>query len=249
VDPLPRLGALCRQHHLWFHVDGAYGGFAVLSHKAPSDLRGLREADSLVVDPHKWLYMPADIGCLLTRDRRILYDTFHQGAPYYAESDEQSLLGGPETLQFRDLGPQTTRSLRALKVRLFLQCVGRDGYARMLDEDMQLARRLHELVSDTPSLEALTQELSITTFRYVPRDLAPEAVSHQDYLNALNREILHRIQDSGLAYPSHTSLQGLFALRVCVVNYNTTLADIEALPRVVCEVGAELDAKLRPAPR
>lgn len=238
VDPLSEIAALCRQEDLWFHVDGAYGGVAVVSPEAPVDLRGLREADSLVIDPHKWLYMPADVGCLLTRDRHALFDAFCQGAPYYADNEEQNDLGGPETLQFRDLGPQTTRSFRALKVRLALQTVGAEGCKRMITDDILLARRLYELAFAHPELEALTHSLSITTFRYVPAELP--SGDEGPYLDELNKKILHVLQARGSAYPSHTLVQGKFAIRVCIVNYNTSLADIEALPVAVAEIGAEL---------
>lgn len=246
VDPLPEIAALCKQQGLWFHVDGAYGGLAVLSPDAPPELQALREADSLVIDPHKWMYVPADVGCLLTRDRRVLYDTFHEGATYYADSEEQALLGGPETLQLRDLGPQTTRSLRALKVRLCLQHAGASGYARMIGDDIRLARHLHALVEAEPELQALTQGLSITTFRYLPEDLQADPAKHRDYLNTLNKKLLQRLQLSGAAYPSHTSVEGMTVLRVCIVNNNTTVADIESLPGTVRRLGAGLDAELRP---
>lgn len=246
VDPLPEIAAVCQRHELWFHVDGAYGGFAVLSPDAPPELQGLRQADSLVIDPHKWMYIPADVGCLLTRDRRVLYDAFHQGAPYYADSEEQALLGGPETLQLRDLGPQTTRSLRALKVRMCLQREGRSGYARMIGDDIRLARHLHARVEAEPELEALTQGLSITTFRYLPDDLKAVSAEHRGYLNTLNKKLLQRLQASGTAYPSHTEVEGMTVLRVCIVNNNTTIEDIEALPGQVRRLGAELDAALRP---
>ncbi|NOJ78263.1 pyridoxal phosphate-dependent decarboxylase family protein [Myxococcus xanthus] len=246
VDPLPDISALCQEAGLWFHVDGAYGALAVLSPDAPLELRALRLADSLVVDPHKWMYLPADVGCLLTRNRRVLYDTFHQGASYYADSDEQLLMGGPETLQLRDLGPQTTRSLRALKVRLCLQHEGRAGYARMISDDIRLARRLYDCVEAEPELEPLTHGLSITTFRFIPADLEPQAEAHRDYLNTLNKALLKRLQRSGAAYPSHTDVEGQAALRVCIVNNNTTLADIERLPSLVRRLGTEVDAELRP---
>ncbi|MCG8422364.1 MAG: aminotransferase class V-fold PLP-dependent enzyme [Proteobacteria bacterium] len=248
VDPLPEIARLCRQEDLWFHVDGAYGGFAAVSPEAPGELRELREADSITVDPHKWLYMPADVGCLLVRDRRVLFDTFHQGAPYYANSDEQALLGGPEVLQFRDLGPQVSRGFRALKVRLGLQLAGYEGYRRMITDDISLARRVHELAEQEPELQAMTHSLSIATFRYVPADMSDPAAARAEYLNQLNKGILHELHARGIAYPSHTSIRGTYVIRVCIVNYNTTLADVEQLPRLVVEIGREIDARQRPKP-
>lgn len=245
VDPLSAIAEVCRSESVWFHADAAYGGFATLSGEASPALQGLKEADSVTVDPHKWLYMPADIGCLLTRHRKALYDTFHQGATYYADNDDQIRLGGPEVLQFRDLGPQTTRAFRALKVRISLQAIGTDGYRRMIDDDIRLAKELFNKVSQEVELEAITNNLSITTFRYVPNDLRLEARWKIDYLNKLNQATLHSIQQSGRFYPSHATVQSMFVIRVCIVNFNTTLSDIQALPTAVIEAGRRLDREFR----
>lgn len=241
VDPLRDIARICRDEQVWFHVDGAYGGFAALSPDAPDDIHGLREADSVTIDPHKWLYMPADVGCVLTRDPKLLLDTFRQGAPYYAESDEQALLGGPERLQFRDLGLQTTRAFRALKVRLGLQLVGRSGYQQMITDDIRLARKLHELADAHPELEAFTHHLSITTFRYRPANITSGTAEGEARLDRLNHAILDELHHRGIAYPSHTTVQGKFALRVCIVNFNTALADLEDLVRHVTEIGREAE--------
>ncbi|MDY7806872.1 aminotransferase class V-fold PLP-dependent enzyme [Burkholderia stagnalis] len=237
VDPLIDIARICRDENVWFHVDGAYGGLAAVSPEAPDDIHGLREADSVTIDPHKWMYMPADVGCVLTRDPGLLYDTFREGAPYYAENDEQRLLGGPERLQFRDLGPQTTRAFRALKVRLGLQLVGRSGYRQMITDDILLARALYERVDGHAELDALTLHLSIATFRFRPAGMASGTKDAEARLEKLNRHILHELHADGIAYPSHTTIAGKFALRVCIVNFNTTLADIEELVRHVVRIG------------
>jgi aromatic-L-amino-acid/L-tryptophan decarboxylase len=240
VDPLPAIAAVCRERGLWLHVDGAYGAPACLSPLAPPDILGLREADSLVVDAHKWLYQPLEAGCVLVRDPRLLYDAFCVQSSYY------SLSGAPradELLPLRDQGPQTSRGFRALKVWLSLQHLGRDGYAARVNEDIELARHLYALAARHPELEACSQGLSITTFRYVPSALARDAETHRAYLDDLNREIVARLQDSGVAYPSHTTVRGAYVLRACVVNFNTTRADVEALPALVADLGARLHAE------
>ena len=160
VDPLPEIAAICREHDLWFHVDGAYGALAAAIPGAPADLRGLAEADSVAVDPHKWLYAPLEAGCALVRRPEDLRNAFSYHPPYYRFDEE--------ALNFVDYGPQNSRGFRALKVWLALQQIGRAGYVESIAEDMRLSRKLFELLQKHAEFEALTQNLSITTFRYVP---------------------------------------------------------------------------------
>ena len=241
VDPLPDIAAIAREHGLWFHVDGAYGGFAAVLPDASADIRGIGLADSVAVDPHKWLYAPLEAGCALVRDRRALLDAFSYRPPYYHfdEMEEQ-------IVNYFEYGLQNSRGFRALKVWLALRQAGRQGYARMISEDIRLAQELDRLVGKHPDLEAFTQGLSIVTFRYVPRDLKQRATEVQDYLNRLNAGLLTRLQSSGEAFVSNAVVRGSFVLRACIVNFRTTLEDIEALPGVVARMGADVDRKLRP---
>jgi len=239
VDPLPELAALCREFDLWFHVDGAYGGLAAVLPDAAAALRGLHEADSVAVDPHKWLYAPLEAGCALVRNPEKLRDAFAYHPPYYHF--------GVEAINYFDLGPQNSRGFRALKVWLALQQVGRDGYEQMISDDIRLARHLFEQIALYPELEALTQSLSITTFRFVPAGLDSSDADAASYVDKLNLELLTRLQNSGKAYLSNAVIGGKFALRVCIVNFRTTLADVEALLPIVVAIGEELDAELRPA--
>ncbi len=239
IDSLADLAAICREFDLWFHVDGAYGGVAAVLPNAPAEFAGLKEADSVAIDPHKWLYAPLEAGCALVRNPEKLRDAFAYHPPYYHF--------GVEAINYFDLGPQNSRGFRALKVWLALQQVGRDGYVQMISDDIRLAQELFERIPRYPQLEALTQSLSITTFRYVPIDLkvGGEEVAH--YLDDLNRELLTRLQNSGEAYLSNAVIDGKFALRVCIVNFRTSLADIEALPPLVVRIGQEADLEMRPA--
>ncbi len=238
VDPLPELAAICREHALWFHVDGAYGGFAAALPDALSDLKALSLADSVAVDPHKWLYAPIEAGCALVRDPAKLREAFAYHPPYYHF--------GVEAVNYLDFGPQNTRGFRALKVWLTIQQVGREGYVRMISDDIRLAQELYRRVSDHPEMQAFTQDLSITTFRYVPPDLQPGSDEVEAYLNQLNTELLTRLQQSGEAYVSNAVIGGKFALRACIVNFRTSLADIAALPEIVARIGREADTALRP---
>src|SRR6266566_1829256 len=245
VDPLPDIAAICREYDLWFHVDGAYGGFAAMllnddQGTVPTDLQGIAEADSVAVDPHKWLYAPLEAGCTLVRKPEALRETFSYHPPYYHFVEE------PSTIDYHEYGPQNSRGFRALKVWLALRQVGRKGYVEMLSDDIQLAQELYRLVEAHPELQAFTQALSITTFRYVPPDLTPGSQEVEAYLNQLNAELLTRLQRSGEAFLSNAVVRGTFLLRACIVNFRTSLEDVEALPVLVIRIGREVDVALRP---
>ncbi|HEX6058435.1 MAG TPA: aspartate aminotransferase family protein [Gemmatimonadaceae bacterium] len=239
VDPLPEIARICRDLGVWFHVDGAYGALAARVPGAPAELAGLSLADSVAVDPHKWLYAPLEAGCTLVRDPERLRAAFSYHPPYYHF--------GQEATNFVDFGPQNSRGFRALKVWLALRHVGRDGYERMIGDDIALARRLDAAVRRHPALEPVSQALSITAFRYVPDDLragiGTEAVERR--LNALNEALLERIQRSGEAFVSNAVVRGRYVLRACIVNFNTTAADVDALPEIVARLGRETDEAMR----
>jgi len=238
MDPLPELAEICREFNLWFHIDGAYGGFAAVCPDAPAEFAGLSAADSVAVDPHKWLYAPIEAGCVLVRDISKLRDAFAYHPAYYHF--------GVEAINYFDLGPQNSRGFRALKVWLALQQAGREGYAQMISDDMRLSRAMFDRIAEYPELEALTQGLSITTFRYVPRDLNGADGNTTKYLNDLNCEVLTRLQQGGEAYLSNAIVDGKYALRACIVNFRTTLQDVEALLPMVVRIGNEADKSLRP---
>jgi len=241
VDPLPAIHDVCRRHGLWFHVDGAYGGFAAAAPGAPADLRALALADSVAVDPHKWLYAPLEAGCALVRDAEALREAFSYHPPYY-HFDERAT-------NFVDFGMQNSRGFRALKVWLMLQHAGAAGYRAMIDEDIRLSRALAGTVAAHPEFELLTQSLSIATFRYVPRDLRARSgeAPVEGYLNALNQAVLDRTQREGEAFVSNAVVRGRYALRACIVNFHTAASDVEALPGILARAAARLDAELRPA--
>ena len=237
IDPLPEIAALCRLHRLWFHVDGAYGGFAAAAPDAPEELRALAQADSVAVDPHKWLYAPLEAGCALVRDREALRGAFSYHPPYY-HFEEQAT-------NYVDYGPQNSRGFRALKVWLALRHAGASGYRRMIADDMALSRAMARAVREHEELELVTQALSITTFRYVPADLRSR-IGEEDterYLDSLNRELLDRLQRGGEAFVSNAVVRGCYVLRACIVNFHTGAADVQALPEIVARVGRQLDSR------
>jgi aromatic-L-amino-acid/L-tryptophan decarboxylase len=234
VDPLPEIASFCKAEGIWFHVDGAYGGFAAAVPEAPDDIRALAHADSVAIDPHKWLYAPLEAGCVLVRNPDHLRDAFSYQPPYYRF--------GEETTNYVDFGPQNSRGFRALKVWLGLRQAGRDGYQRMISQDIALARRLHADVDTRDELEALVSGLSISVFRFVPADVANQVGDGEAelYLNELNQAIQDRLESDGEVFVSNAVVQGKYALRACVVNFNTTVAEIDALPDIVLRVGREL---------
>ena len=237
VDPIPELAAFCREHKLWFHVDGAYGAFAAGVAGAPAALKGLQSADSVALDPHKWLYAPLEAGCALVRDRSALTKAFSYHPPYYNFEGEG--------LNFYDLGPQNSRGFRALKVWLALQHAGAAGYREMIQDDIILARYLYDLAADHPELEAITHNLSITTLRYVPQELRASLGSKpvEDYLNSLNQRLLAAIEKSGEAFISNAVIAGKYALRFCIVNFRASSGDIEAMPELVVRLGRQAHAE------
>jgi len=239
VDPLPEIARLCRERDLWFHVDGAYGGFAAGVDGTPADLLALSEADSIAVDPHKWLYAPLEAGCALVRDPAHLENAFAYHPAYY-HFDER-------VTNFVDLGPQNSRGFRALKVWLALRQAGSQGYRTMIGDDMRLSRMMADAIVRHGELELRTQSLSVTTFRFVPADLRESVGSRGtgDYLNQLNTALLARIQRDGELFVSNAIVQGTYLLRACIVNFHTSEADVKAVPDLVVRAGRALDEKMR----
>jgi len=239
VDPLPDLAAFCQEHKLWFHIDGAYGAFACGLAGTPPELRGLESADSVAVDPHKWLYAPLEAGCALVRNPSALRNAFSYHPPYYSFEGEG--------LNYYDIGPQNSRGFRALKVWLALQQAGAAGYREMIQDDIVLARYLYDLAADHPELEAVTHHLSITTLRYVPQALRGDLGSEQteDYLNELNRRLLVAIEKSGEAFISNAVIAGKYVLRFCIVNFRASAGDMEAMPPLVARLGRRVHGELK----
>jgi aromatic-L-amino-acid/L-tryptophan decarboxylase len=248
VDPLLEIGAICREYGLWFHVDGAYGAFAAallgghMGELVPADLKGIAEADSVAVDPHKWLYAPLEAGCALVRSPQALLEAFSYHPSYYYLVEEQEAA----PINYYEYGLQNSRGFRALKVWLGLRQVGREGYVRMISQDIRLSREMYRQVEAHPELEAVTQQLSITTFRYVPLDLPTRTDVTEAYLNQLNTALLDHLQTGGEAYVSNAVIGDKFVLRACIVNFQTSLADIERLPGIVVQLGRVLDGTMRP---
>jgi glutamate/tyrosine decarboxylase-like PLP-dependent enzyme len=230
VDPIADLADLCREERLWLHVDGAYGGFAALSPALRGRLAGIAEADSLAIDPHKWLHVPFDCGALLVRDPGALRAPFTEVGEY-ARSTET---GPRASFTFFERGPDLSRRFRALKVWMILRLHGTAGIARMIDHDAQVAASLARKIEEAPDLELLAPvPLSIVCFRYAPAG-ADEAT-----LDRINRLILESLQRDALVYPTHAEIKGRFALRACILNPRTREEDADLLLAEVRRHGRE----------
>lgn len=239
VDPLAAIANMCQDHGLWFHADGAYGALAAQAPGAPPELSAIARADSVAVDPHKWLYAPLEAGCALVRDPEALRGAFSYMPPYY-RFDEVS---GEAPISFFEYGPQNSRGFRALKVWLGLKQVGRQGYLKMIGDDIALARHLYNIADKHDELEAIMCHLSIVCYRYVPPGVDPADPGNQERLNAVNEALLDRMQAGGEAFVSNAVIEGRYALRGCVVNFRTTRQDVEAIADLTVRLGREVLAE------
>jgi len=234
IDPLADLADVCATERLWLHVDGAYGAIAAAVPSYRARYSGLERADSVALDPHKWLYVPVECGAVLVRDAQLLREAFSLVPPYLRTEPDRGFGGLP---WFSEYGVQQTRDFRALKLWMTLQHLGRDGARGLVERHIALAQHLAGLVDAAPDLERLAPvELSVVCFRHAPAHLRGD----DDGLNALNKRVMEEVQASGAAFLTQTTLRGRFALRACILHYDTTEADVAALVDVVRETGARL---------
>lgn len=242
VDPLEEIADVCAAEGLWFHVDGAYGGPAVLADDLRPLFAGIERADSIAFDPHKWLYTPHAGGCVLVRDFSHLAESFDAYASYTVQ--DKDVIGHGVDLGRH--GPNFSRSFWSLKVWVSLLAHGRRAYAARISHDAELARYLGALVQERDEFELMAPVgLSITCFRYVPSDL-PRTDASEAYLSELNQRLMTEIQLDGRIFCSNAILDGRFVLRTCIVNFRTEAEEMEAVLEVAAELGAKLDAELRP---
>jgi glutamate/tyrosine decarboxylase-like PLP-dependent enzyme len=239
VDPLPNIAEIARREGLWFHVDGAYGAPAAMLPEAPDMLKALTRADSVALDPHKWLYNPIEAACTLVKDPAALANAFSYRPSYY-KFDEKP---GESGINYYEHGLQNTRSFRALKTWLCIQQAGRAGYTRRIRRDIALARSLYDKAMADPELEPGSHHLSITTFRYRPA--LSDMANHAGYLDRLNVRIIQMLAADGNVFVSNAVLDGNQFLRACIVNFRTEDTDIDTLARTVVRLGREADAAIR----
>ncbi len=250
IDPLGAIARVCRSRGLWFHVDGASGAFGALLPELRSRYAGLARADSVTLDPHKWLYLPKECGGLLVRDEALLRRTFGMEADYLERQDRPAAVGK----NYRSLGPQSSRGFRALKVWMALKHLGTDGYARLFRQNLACVARLDRWVRDDPDFRALHRPtLYIYSFQYLPADLRgpdggpPRSRRTRAYVDALNRAIVDRTNASGEAFLTTTEVEGATVLRVSICNHRTTVADVRRVFRLLKRTGESLDKPARRA--
>jgi aromatic-L-amino-acid/L-tryptophan decarboxylase len=223
VDPLSEIREIANRFQLWMHVDGSYGAFAILAQSAKQLFAGMEQADSIALDPHKWLYLPVDVGCVIYRDPEAAQAAFEHEAEYTRMFGEKP----DEAFVCWDYGPELSRRFRALKVWMLLKGVGLDRLSEAIESNLACARHLESIVQASDDFEMVAPvELSIFCFRHVParlRNQPPPAI------DAFNERLLVALQRDGSSYLSNTTLGGRFALRGCVLNYRTTLRDMEIL--------------------
>jgi glutamate/tyrosine decarboxylase-like PLP-dependent enzyme len=223
IDPLGDIRRVADRFQLWMHVDGSYGAFAVLAESARELFAGMERADSIALDPHKWLYLPVDVGCVIYQDPNVARAAFAHDAEYTRMFGEEA----DEAFVCWDYGPELSRRFRALKVWMLLKGVGLDRLSEAIESNLACARYLESMVQASDDFEmAAPVELSIFCFRHVPgriRNQSPKAI------DAFNERLLVALQRDGSSYLSNATLGGRFALRGCVLNYRTTLNDMEIL--------------------
>ena len=226
IDDLPGIADLCRRESLWLHVDAAYGAFAALTARGPELLQGIERADSVVLDPHKWLYVPFECGCLLAREPAALKSAFHIFPEYLKD-----VAPGDEEVNFADYGEQLTRYARALKIWLSVRTFGLAPIRAMIERGIALAEYAEVLVRRESALEVLAPaQLGILCFRAHPSDVDDAAT-----LDALNERVNARINETGRFLISSTKVNGAFSLRVCTHNWRTSERDIDELMGLVRE--------------
>lgn len=236
IDDLVALGQFCREEDLWFHVDGAFGALARIAPSLASLVAGIEQADSVAFDLHKWIYLPFAVACVLVRDSNAHRDAFTMRPSYLAETSRGVIAGG---LPFAERGLELTRSFRALKVWMSFKAHGVDVFARMIEQNVRQARYLAALIEAEPDLELVApMPLNIVCFRFAPEGM------DRDALNRVNEEILLRIQESGLAVPSATTIEGKFSLRVAITNHRSKREDFDLLVEAVSRIGTEIAAEL-----
>lgn len=241
VDNLAEISAVCKEFDLWFHVDGAYGVPAAVVPEYKNLFKGLEEADSIALDPHKWLYAPLEAGCTLVKNPQHLIDTYSSNPVYYNFGNTED----SETRNFFEFGLQNSRGFRALKVWMALQHIGKEGYVKLIGEDISLSKLMYDLAEKHSELEAVSQNLSLTTLRYVPTDYSGNEANRESYLNKLNAQLVNELQKGGDVFVSNSVVQEKYCLRACIVNFRTSERDIQETIEIIVKTGRSVHEKLQ----
>lgn len=236
VDPMQKISKICKKHDLWFHIDGAYGAPAAASQYAPASLKLLHLADSVAVDPHKWLYSPLEVGCTLVKDPLHLRQTFSHNPAYY------DFANSVNEIDYHEYGMQNSRGFRALKVWMGFKLLGKEGAIKYIDKDIEHSRLLFKKIDKYENISTYSNNLSITTFRYIPTSYLGDEEKFTEEINDLNKTILHQIFLSGKAFVSNAMVGEIYLLRACLVNFRTQEKDLDLLLEMVDEFGEDISS-------
>lgn len=235
IDPMAEICAICDEHEVWLHVDAAYGGPPLLLLPEYHDSReALGRADSIAIDPHKWLYIPVDAGLILLRDPERARHAFSLVPPYLRTDDQTA-----DTAWFSEYGFEQTRPFRALKIWMAMQQLGLDGYRDLIRRDLELAEYLRARVRSAPDLELIAGGLSITCLRYRPAGW----MGTPEQLDQLNHRLAGAVQQAGRAFLAGTTVRGQAVLRACLVNPGARRSDIDVLLAEILRHGAQLASR------
>jgi len=235
IDDLQELAKVCNEYGVWFHVDGAFGALLKLSPSLAPLVSGLEQADSIAFDLHKWMHASQGTGCVLTRHPQWHQATFSSAASYIS-TQRRGIASANMTLL--DYTIEGSRPFRALGAWLAIKEHGFKKYARLIEQNVAQARMLGDLITQQPQLRLLAANLNVVCFQFVSPGLTEREISD------LNRELLHRLHESGIAAPSYTDLNGPFAIRVCIANHRTTREDVALFLREVLRLGSEIAKEL-----
>jgi len=231
IDPMNEIADFCRQENLWLHVDGAYGAAACLSERGKKLLAGIERADSLSLDPHKWLFQPFEIGCVLARDARLLKKTFHTMAEYLEDTKRAE----EEEINYYDYGVQLTRGFRALKLWLSLKTFGAAAFREAINHGFELAEFAENILRQSNRWRIVTPAtMGIVTFRYVAEGCA------ENEINEIHRRMVEMMAEDGFAFANSTALRGQTVMRFCAINPRTTEDDVRATIEQLEQFGREL---------
>ena len=241
VDPVPEIAEICQRYRLWLHVDAAYAGAAAILPEKRWSLAGCERADSIVMNPHKWLFVPLDCSAFYCRHPRVMKQAFSL-VPEYLRTPEED-----RVRNFMDYGIQLGRRFRALKLWMVMRAFGSEGLRKHLRAHIALAERFRSWIEARPDFELLAPvPFSVVCFRQRPRGL-PDNGETDAYLNRLNERLLESVNGTGEVFLSHTQLNGKFTLRLAIGNLRTTEAHVRRAWELLQEHAERLDAELRPA--
>ncbi len=232
IDDLSALADLCLREDLWFHVDGAIGAVGILAENVKPKLKGIERADSVGLDLHKWMHIPFEAGCIIVRSEKYHRGTFSL-TPEYLAHETRGVAAGH--IWFSDYGLELTRQFRALKVWMSIKEHGLDRFGRMIARNVEQAHYFGQLVEKEPSMELTAPiGMDIVCFRFNPGGL------NDDSLNMINKEILIRLHEQGIAVPSYTTLNKRYCLRIAIANHRSTQDDFDLLAKEVVRIGNEI---------